>query len=261
VFGGVEQEISGLRRLFDPFATRSEWLEWLGGWLAVDLDETWDDVRKRRTIAQAFDMYRRRGTAEGLRDALLQLAGVDTRVEEPIQQAAWWLLPQNAGTPPLGGAGSILGFTTMLAPAEPQGAVAGTTAVLDQSRLVAADDLGAALFEDVAHQFSVTVYRGQVNTEQKLNAVRTLVDREKPAHTLYHVCVIDPKMRIGFQARLGIDTVIAGPTLPTRLGELTASGPEMILGGAAPGRIGEGSRLGQTTRLGDAAVEGPTLSR
>jgi len=175
--------------------------------------------------------------------------------------AAWWSLTSDEKASPLQTETSILGFTTMLAPAEAQGAVLGTTAILDQSHLITDEQFGAPLFEDVAHQFSVLVYRGQINTDEQVSQLRAVINREKPAHTAYHLCIVQPRMRIGFQARLGIDTVIAGPTPPTSLGELTTSGSEMILGGTASGRIGDGSRLGQTTRLSDAAVEGPTLSR
>jgi phage tail-like protein len=260
LFSEVEGSISNLAALFDPKAVPSEWLPWLAGWLAVDLKEDWDDARKRQTISEAFRTYALRGTAAGLRQALRRFAGVEAWIEEPILNAAWWSLASDEKAPSLQTETSILGFTTMLAPAEAQGAVLGTTAILDQSHLITDEQFGAPLFEDVAHQFSVLVYRGQVNTDEKVNELRTVINREKPAHTAYHLCIVQPRMRIGFQARLGIDTVIAGPMPLTRLGELTASGPEMILAGVAPGRIGEESRLGQTTLLSDAAVEEPTLS-
>src|SRR5207247_1901447 len=186
-----------------------------------------------------FQTYAWRGTAAGLRQALRRFAEVEARIEEPILNAAWWSLPPDETAPPLQTGNSILGFTTMLAPAEAQGAVLGTTAILDQSHLITDEEFGAPLFGDVAHQFSVLVYRGQVNTDQKRNELCTLIDREKPAHTAYRLCIVEPRMRIGFQARVGIDTVVAGPPPSTRLGELTAFGSEMILVGVALGPIVE----------------------
>ena len=39
-----------------------------------------------------------------------------------------------------------------------------------------------------------------------------MIEREKPAHTAYHLCVIEPRMRVGSQARIGVDAIIAqGP--------------------------------------------------
>lgn len=259
LFEDLDQEISGLPRLFDPLAAPPEWLPWLAGWLALELYDQWPELQKRQTIAQAFESYAHGGTPEGLRNALQLFAGIDARIEEPFLSAAWWSLPENNSEASAETANSVLGFTTMLAPAEPQGAVAGTTAILDQAHLTTGDDFGEPLFKDVAHQFSVVVYRGQVNTPDKLAQVQALIDREKPAHTACHVCVIEPRLRVGFQARIGIDTVIAGPPMPTGLSDSESLTPGLILVGTPPGRVGGQNRIGITTQLEDAAVDGPAL--
>lgn len=147
----AETAIADLPRLFDPAAAPREFLAWLGGWLALDLSEAWDDAQQRQLIADAFEIYAHRGTVEGLRLAVGRFAGI----EEPILQTGWWSLAGNATSPPLEAATSILGFTTMLAPAEAQGAVVGTTAVLDRSHLISQEEFGLPLFTDVALQFAV----------------------------------------------------------------------------------------------------------
>jgi hypothetical protein len=214
------------------------------------LDERWTEEKKRQAIAGAFILYRERGTAEGLRKALRFFAEIDARIEEPIQYAAWWALPADEASSPERSS-SLLGFTTMLAPAEAQGAVVGTSAALDQSHLITEEEFGAPLFEDVAHQFVVQIYQGASATEKKLDEVRALIEREKPAHTIHHLCVIRPSMRVGFQARVGIDTVVAGPSLPSRLDQTPATGSLLTLGGEPIGRIGERSHVGKTTYLGE----------
>ena len=258
-FDDLKRETAGLPRLFDATAAPPAWLPWLAGWLAFDVYEQWPKPQKRRAIAEAFDNYARRGTPEGLRQTLRLFAGIEARVEEPLLSAAWWSLPENNSTSALETAHSVLGFTTMLAPAEAQGAVVGTTAILDQSHLTTVDDFGASLFQDVAYQFNLLVYRGQVSTAEKLAEIQALVDREKPAHTACHICVVEPRLRVGFQARLGIDTVIAGPAEASKLGDTHGASPGLILGGAAAGRVGDHNRIGMTTRLDHGAVEGPVL--
>jgi phage tail-like protein len=253
-FGEVEAEIADLRVFFDAAAVPSEFLQWLAGWLALDLSERWSEEKKRRAIAGAFALYQERGTAEGLRQALNFFAEIDARIEEPIQYAAWWALPANE-TAEQETPYSLLGFTTMLAPAEAQGAVVGTSAALDQSDLITEEEFGAPLFEDVAHQFAVQILQSSGATEKKLDELRTLIEREKPAHTTYHLCVIKPSMRIGFQCRLGIDTVIAGPLPPARFEQASASNSLIALGGEPLGRIGEESRVGKTTYLGETTPE------
>jgi hypothetical protein len=208
---------------------------------------------QRACIATAFERYGRRGTALGIRESLLKLTGVQAVIEEPILNASLWVLPRDdncretvddCGFQP-SQESSVLGWTTMLAPAEAQGAVVGTTAILDQSHLITNEEIGWPLFEDVAHQFSVRVYRRQIDCDKTEAAVRSVLERERPAHTDYHLCVIEPRMRLGFQSTLGIDTVVAG-VAPTPLGE---GDGEMILGGEPPGHVGRESRVGITTRL------------
>jgi hypothetical protein len=100
----------------------------------------------------------------------------------------------------------------MLAPGYAQGAVLDATATLDRSHLTSGNDCGSALFEDVAHRFCVEVYCAELTRADALEDARAVLDREKPAHTEYHLCVIEPRMRVGAQARVGVDAVIAsGP--------------------------------------------------
>jgi phage tail-like protein len=206
VLGGLEGAIADLPRLFDPFAAPNgelpSWLAWLAGWLAFDLNDAWSEAETRQYLAQAFRLYGQRGTVAGLRRYLKLYAGVEARIDEPGLQTALWSLGET----------SILGFTTMLAPAHLQGAVVGTSATLGQSHLTRGDDLGSVLFEDVAHQFCVQVYCAELTRPGALADVQAVLERERPAHTIYHLCVIEPRMRVGVQARVGIDAIVAqGP--------------------------------------------------
>lgn len=218
VLGGLEDTITGLPQLFDPFATPDgeypSWLSWLARWLAFDLSEIWEEAKTREYLAQAFQLYGWRGTIEGLRRYLKWYAGVEAHIEEPGLYTHLWTLGET----------STLGFTTMLAPAELQGAVVGTTATLDQSHLTRGERLGAVLFEDLAHRFCVQVYCAELNRPGALEDVRTVIEREKPAHTDYQLCVIEPRMRVGVQARVGIDAIVASGPPAARLG--------LVLGGA-----------------------------
>jgi phage tail-like protein len=245
-FGELEREIGRLSRLFDPEATPEKFLSWLAGWLALEIEEEWRRDRKREAIAKAIELYAWRGTVAGLRQALRFFAGVEAHIEEPLLQSNWWALPADEDSPESGRA-SLLGFTTMLVAAEAQGAVVGTTAALDQSHLIRQEKFGAPLFDDVAHRFSVRLYRGGSFGVETGETARAVLDREKPAHTDYHLCVVEPNLRIGFQSRVGIDTIVAGPVQPTSLGLAEAG---LVLGGEPAGRIGQRSSIGQTTRLG-----------
>ncbi|HEX5084103.1 MAG TPA: phage tail protein, partial [Blastocatellia bacterium] len=245
-FVDVETEIRELSGLFDPLSAPSGFLSWLAGWLALDVAEKWDEGRKREAIARAFELYARRGTVEGLRESLRFFAGVNAHIEEPLLQSNWWALPADEDAPQEQRQASLLGFTTMLVAAEAQGAVVGSTATLDQSHLITQEEFGAPLFGDLAHRFSVHLYRGGAFGEETIETARALLDREKPAHTDYNLCLIEPNFRIGFQSRIGIDAIVAG----RRESAPAPSEGSFVLGGEPAGRVGQDSSVGLTTRLG-----------
>ena len=241
-FATEHELVEGLAALFDPGAADPRFLPWLAGWLALELPETWPVPRQRQAIAGAFPSYASRGTAAGLIEALRTELGLTSVVEEPIVQSGWWALPED--DPPAAQAGlSVLGVSTVLAVAEPQGAVVGTTAVLDGSTLSPQEEYARALFADVAHQFTVRLYRGAAFSDQTLSDAGAVVARHAPAHAAYHVCIVEPYLRVGVQARVGIDAILGDPAAASKAHD-AASGGGLVLGGEAPGRLGRDSELG-----------------
>jgi hypothetical protein len=85
---------------------------------------------------------------------------------------------------------------------------------------------------------------------ETLPRVKAIIEREKPAHTEYHLCVIEPRMRVGYQAQVGKDTVVSGPASEVTLHEGMMLDRNSSLGGEPTGRLGEQSRVGVSTRVG-----------
>ena len=83
LYTDIEEEIGGVTRFMDAGGVPSEDLAWLGGWLALDLDENWPEDARRELLARAPELYRSRGTREGLIDLL----GVYLR--QTGQPSAW----------------------------------------------------------------------------------------------------------------------------------------------------------------------------
>jgi phage tail-like protein len=55
---------------FSPSLTDAEFLPWLATWVALVLDEEWNEAKRRRLISQAVNLYRIRGTVQGLQEYL-----------------------------------------------------------------------------------------------------------------------------------------------------------------------------------------------
>jgi phage tail-like protein len=62
--------VDGLHRHFDPALAPHDILELEAAWLGIDLDESWPEDHRRRVIAEAVDLVRRRGTTVGIQRAL-----------------------------------------------------------------------------------------------------------------------------------------------------------------------------------------------
>lgn len=207
--------------LFDaqsaPADGEPAWLDWLAGWLAAEPSPVWSADELRAFLAEAFTLYGMRGTIEGLRRMIKLYAGVEARiVEAGIGQAPWSL-----------GRVSRLGFDTRLADAVPEGAVLGSTATLGQSTIGDWIPFGAPMFEQRAHRFCVEIWCAELTRPGARERVRAIVEREKPAHTVFEIRVIEPAMRIGIQSQIGVDAIVADApaiaVLPAVLGTATVA--------------------------------------
>jgi len=200
---GLEAVIDQLPLLFDPRTASTDgapdsWLDWLAGWVGIDLQEEWDEPKRRRAVAEAFAAHRRRGTVEGLVETIRLYTGANVHIAEPGALGSIWSLGET----------STLAATTVLAVAHADGAVVGVTATPGQSHLIREDEYGAPLFEEVAHRFCVSAYAVDLAGVEAPQRMRSIIDREKPAHTTYDLCTIDALLRVGFQAQVGVDTIV-----------------------------------------------------
>ncbi|HET7182619.1 MAG TPA: phage tail protein I [Candidatus Limnocylindrales bacterium] len=68
VLAPVIETIDNMDSYFDADTTPEDFLAWLGSWVAASVDAGWPEDRRRAFVGQAAELYRRRGTADGLRD-------------------------------------------------------------------------------------------------------------------------------------------------------------------------------------------------
>ncbi|MFJ9605796.1 phage tail protein [Kitasatospora sp. NPDC101176] len=70
VLAPVVSTLDCLDAYLDPALAPADFLDWLAGWLGLDLAEHLTPQRRRALLARACDLYRARGTAPGLREHL-----------------------------------------------------------------------------------------------------------------------------------------------------------------------------------------------
>lgn len=67
---GLEETIAGIHNYFDAQNTPEEFLEWLSNWVVFSLRADWKPEQKRDFLAQAINLYGKRGTKEYLEQVI-----------------------------------------------------------------------------------------------------------------------------------------------------------------------------------------------
>jgi hypothetical protein len=112
---------------------------------------------------------------------------------------------------------------------------------------VVGSGLVTGAFGPYAHRFSVVI--PQLLDTRQLECVEDLLDRYRPAHTLYDLSTVGAGMRVGLGLHAEL-TSIVGPSAGWRQAEIggTRLGTDAIIGRPQQGIRPGGSRLGVDSR-------------
>ena len=131
-----------------------DFVTWLGSWVALVPEQDWSEQKKRCALGIAADLHKYRGTITGLKYMLALFFEIDVEIKE-------WTWPD----------GMQIGC---------RNTVDIDTRIDDQY--------------NINNCFTVTWKPGPDDTgpnlKQKIAGIRTLIDREKPAHTFCYLNVI-----------------------------------------------------------------------
>jgi phage tail-like protein len=77
VLGPVLATLDNLPAYFDPKTAPEHLLDWLAGWVGLELFEKWSPDVRRRLVADAVQRHRQRGTKLGVQNVVAIFADVD----------------------------------------------------------------------------------------------------------------------------------------------------------------------------------------
>jgi len=215
----MEDRIAQSYLLTDPRTTQEDALGWLGSWIGVGFDNGYPLERQRRLITNAPQLFKQRGTLDGLKLALNIATnnGVDSGEIIVLED---WKLRRTFAT--ILGADLADEEDPLLAGLVVSGnSYVGDTLFLgDENRkeflaLFAADlevDIGEAraieaLFDDLA--FRVTVLVHNEVEPQDMGLIRRIVEMETPAHLITRVVPATVPFLVGMASLIGVDTYLA----------------------------------------------------
>ena len=211
----------------DPRTAQDDALAWLAGLVGLALDQRWPTEAMRRLLAQAFELFRIRGT-QGCLERILALY-----LDRPVAVVERWRMRGLAGT--------VLGPPPAHVRAPAVGGAAATSGALGRFQ-VGGTAPGADGFSPTAHRFVVLVPAEL--TEEQRQVISVIVEQHKPAHTLAEICELGSGMRVGRQLHVALTSVV-GPPAQRRVvvGQVLVGGDRVI------GLPAVGSRLGDTSAL------------
>jgi phage tail-like protein len=259
IFQSEWDEISSRTEEFaaylDPESVPEQFLPYLAAWFDLKLEDEWTVEQKRRLLITVAANQARRGTLEGLTSFvqayLHSIAGLPAnatpfpRIVEGFRERERFVLAREGS--------SVLGSSVPLwGPAFVGRLQLDVFSREGEVRLVSTGDPERDLFHEYAHKFRVFVPSAWVGTREDERMLRRALDTEKPAHTQYDLCLVEPRFRVGVQATLGIDTILGDYPVA----RLTCQGPDDKQ--SPPSRAPSG-RLGYDTVLGGTPAQGPGL--
>ena len=108
-------------------------------------------------------------------------------------------------------------------------------------------------FHVYAHQFSLYVILPGAD-ETQVRTLERIVELSKPAHTQGNLVLVEPRLRIGRQSIVGVNTVVGCypsgvTTRESRLGDGTLLSPSADEAQAPHARVGKTTRLGSGTPI------------
>jgi len=244
----VTDELDRVPALLDPMAVPAgehgehDFLAWLAEWVGMAVEEKLPVARRRRLVRDAAALYRLRGTPEGVRRFVSLFCGVEVRLLEHYRLRRW----------AIAGRGRLGDATQLFGPEIVRRLQVDEFSEIGSFRLVDTDDPFRDPFHVYAHRFSLLLLARA--DERRLALARRVTELAKPAHTEVTVEAVEPRLRVGTQSSIGLDSVIGevpppGRTGDARLGEGVVVGPDPRLGGRPLAQIGLRARVGVDTGL------------
>lgn len=212
----LEGKVAASFMLTNPASAPDEALDWLGQWvgLADNMDLT--EEQKRRSIQNATDLYRKRGTMKGLALALDLLTGNSVgrgdivlledfrlrRTFATILGADLSVAEDPLLMAEIPNANSYLGETMFLGEEEKKEFLTlyGADILLRGDEEAAVDNFYARL----ANRLTVLVHRD--TDPEKLGLINRVVALETPSHIEFRVVPASRPLLVGLYSLLGVDT-------------------------------------------------------
>jgi phage tail-like protein len=209
---GQDDRIDNFSRLFSATSAPEAYLGWLAAVVGQPMDPSWAVSKRRRMLQNLFHYdpatdlvtgrYPARGTVKQVRQDVLDYSGVDSvEILEHFRLRSWL---SDTGLP-LDGTAHLWSASIYRRLQVAVYSQLGYFRLLDQPE-PALEPLAWG-----ANTFSVFFHADTYTWKTTRDKVARAVNAAKPAHTKAQLCAVLPRMRVEYQATVGVDTVLGEP--------------------------------------------------
>jgi len=286
VLRSVECEIDKQACYFDPASTPAttnipggiDFLSWLASWIGIQLDRSLPVARRREMVKEDGGVASIRGTKIGLHRKLLVFLGLLPRQQccnvvenrhrcrpKPLNCRPAPKCVYDWANPPLIlehyqlrrwlflGAGRVGDESRLWSERIVGRAHLNGNVPLGEAHIDTVPDPLHDPFLVYSNQFTVFVPEKYEKDQGQKRALLNLLRAESPAQTKYQVRFVGPRLRIGFQSSIGLDSVVGRYPAGVKLAG-TSLGCDSVLDTSPQARGGPSmvtgdTRIGSTTRL------------
>lgn len=211
-FDGLDRTLDAMWTRFDPLSVPDSWFSWLAAWIALPINPLWTDQERRVVLKSAGQLYPLRGTPSGVQQLVQQYSGVSVRLIEHFRLRQLIILAdQPDSTAALGAA------TRLWSRDYYQRLQLGVYSQVGYFKLTGEPEPDIEPLAWGANEFTVFFDCDPYQVSATRQKVVQAVEQEKPAYTQANYAPVFPRMRIGVQSTLGVDTRI-GEITPLLLG-------------------------------------------
>jgi phage tail-like protein len=258
-FDDIDQRIDRLWLLLDPTSTEPAFLQWLAGWVGLVIDPGWAPDVLRQRIRDAYARHLVRGTPKGIEQAIndyLELPA-QAKVLEHFRLRDWATVSPSAEPDDerqfWTGVAALDGTRRLWSRSFYKRLQLDVFSQIGAFRLVSRPEPAVEPFDWGAHRFTVFFPADPNDADATSRRVAAVVEREKPAHTEAELCAVFPRMRVGRQAMVGVDSRVGGVSYLT-LNRLATLSYDSILGCSSYERSMRDSATSPRPRVGTTTV-------